>query len=71
MVTNLFSFYLALIAQPIIPRAAKSILDAALNYSRGTSEWSSFDGWANGLPVGLSKISRRPGCSSFRRDPSK
>lgn len=48
---NLVSLF-GIIAQPIIPRAAKSILDA-MNIPEAHRSWSSFDGWANGLPVGL------------------
>ncbi|GLQ24742.1 methionine--tRNA ligase [Algimonas ampicilliniresistens] len=48
---NLVSLF-GIIAQPIIPRAAKSILDA-MNIPEAHRNWSSFDGWANGLPVGL------------------
>ena len=48
---NLVSLF-GIIAQPIIPRAAKSILDA-LNIPEQHRGWLSFDGWANGLPVGM------------------
>ena len=40
-----------IIAQPVIPRAAASILDA-LGVPDSKRTWD-FDGWADGLPVGL------------------
>lgn len=47
---NLAALY-GIIAQPVIPRAAASILDA-MGIPEDHRSWN-FDGWANGLPVGL------------------
>jgi len=41
-----------IIAQPIIPNAAKNILDA-LGVPEEHRDWGGFDGWQNGLPIGL------------------
>jgi len=48
---NLVALF-GIIAQPIIPNAAKSILDA-IGVPDKHRSWDRFDGWANGLPVGL------------------
>jgi methionyl-tRNA synthetase len=41
-----------IIAQPIIPNAAKSILDT-LGVPEEHRDWGGFNGWPNGLPIGL------------------
>lgn len=49
---NLVALF-GIIAQPIIPNAAGNILDA-MGIPDKHRRWGGFDGWENGLPIGLS-----------------